>query len=610
MAGYLHAYPGTGAARYTGKADEAVRFTLRHQLLDAVMWDKFVNVFREDSDAIDDGWRCEFWGKTMRGGCLTYQYTGNEALYEILQRAAEGLLDTQRPNGAFSTYPQDDCWKGWDVWGRKYVLTGFLHFYRICRNEALKRRILTAMTAHAERLFDDLGAGKLDITETSSFWGGVNSCSVLEPVVDLYKLNGDERCLDFARYILSTGGCRDGNLIELAAEDKIPPYEYPEVKAYETVSFFEGLLAMYEVTDDRFFLDTAEKFAAQVAGTDITAIGCAGCTHELFDHSAVRQTVFSEGIMQETCVTVTWMRFCARLFLLTGKEKYFAQVERSAYNALYGAINDGMLMQRDARTGDWLSALPFDSYSPLVNRTRGRGVGGLKYFRSGGFYGCCACIASAGTALLPLTAVTRTGEGVSVNTFLSGSVEMKTSSGRGLTLTCETDYPAGANARLTVKPETPERFTVALRVPSFMKNAVIRVNGEAAETEIVDNYAVITREWNGDAVTLSGEIVLETAELNGMTAFRYGVLTLARDALKEPGADLGEPLTLSGEPAERAEPEAGETVRFLLRKAGGGKAVLTDYASCGKRWDKKNAAVSVWGESRSAAADGGSGGFE
>ena len=602
MADLTYAFPGAGAARYTGKADEAVRFTLRHQLLDAAMWRKFIDVFQEDSDAIDDGWRCEYWGKTMRGGCLTYQYTGDEALYETLRRAAEGLLDAQRPNGAFSTYPQDDCWKGWDIWGRKYVLTGFLHFYRICKDEALKARILAAMTAHAERLFAELGEGKLDITGTSSFWGGVNSCSVLEPVVDLYKLTGDERCLAFARYILSTGGCRDGNLIDLAAEDRIPPCEYPEVKAYETVSFFEGVLAMFEVTGDRFYLETVEKFAAAVAATDITAIGCAGCTHELFDRSAVRQTVFSEGIMQETCVTVTWMRFCARLFLLTGKEKYIAQVECSAYNALYGAVNEHMLMQRDARTGDWLSALPFDSYSPLVNRTRGRGVGGLKYFRSGGFYGCCACIASAGTALPPLLAVTRTGEGVSVNTFLPGCVKMKTPEGRDLTVTCETDYPAGADVSLTVAPEAPERFTLRLRVPAFIKNAMICVNGESANVTITDNYVLLTREWDGDTVTLTGEIALETAELNGKTAYRYGVLTLARDAQKEPGADLGEPLVLSGGPAMRAEPEAGETVRFLLPKADGGYAVLTDYASCGKRWDRPNAEVSVWGESRSACS--------
>ena len=83
-----YAFPGVGEASYTGKADAAVAFTLRHQLLDRAMWRQFVDVFREDSDDGDNGWRCEFWGKTMRGGCLTYQYTGDETLYAVLREAA------------------------------------------------------------------------------------------------------------------------------------------------------------------------------------------------------------------------------------------------------------------------------------------------------------------------------------------------------------------------------------------------------------------------------------------------------------------------------------------------------------------------------------------
>ena len=52
---------------------------------------------------------------------------------------------------------------------------------------------------------------------------------------------------------------------------------------------------------------------------EISIIGCSGCTHELFDHTAVRQTQTDyEGIVQETCVTVTWMKFCMQLLTLTG----------------------------------------------------------------------------------------------------------------------------------------------------------------------------------------------------------------------------------------------------------------------------------------------------
>ena len=596
MIGYLHSFPEPGAAKWSGRPDDAVRFTLAHQLLDKGMWARFIGVFRWNSDSLDDGWRCEFWGKTMRGGCLTYQYTGDEALYGVLTDAVKGLLSAQRPDGSFTTYPPEDAFRGWDVWGRKYVLTGLMHYYRICRDGALKRRVRSAMLSHARRLFSALGPGKREITRTSGCWGGVNSCSVLEPVAELYKLTGDPECRAFAEYILSTGGCSDGDLIALAAEDRVDPCEYPEVKAYETISFFEGLLAMYEATEDRSCLDTVEKFAARVRRSDITAIGCAGCTHELFDRSALRQTLFSDGIMQETCVTVTWMRFNARLFMLTGKTAYFDEVERSAYNALYGAMNTEGLMLRDVRTKDLLSALPFDSYSPLVAQPRGRGVGGLKYFREGGFYGCCACIASAGTALLPLLAVTAQPDGISVNTYLNGEAEWTTPAGQKAAVRIETDYPAGGTVRLRISTERPERFAVRLRIPAFLRGPAVRVNGADVPETAEDGRVTVVREWNDDTVSLEGTFALERETLNGKTAFFHGPLTLARDETKEENAALKEPLALTGEPPVRAVPGPGETVRYELGRADGGKTVLTEYASCGKRWDQKHAAIGVWSE--------------
>lgn len=119
------------------------------------------------------------------------------------------------------------------------------------------------------------------------------------------------------------------------------PYEYPEVKAYETI-FFEGLLTYYELTGKERYFKAFKNFVEAVNDTDITIIGCAGCTHELFDHSKLKQATYSEGIMQETCVTVTWMRMMIQLHLPTGEEKYFHRMEQSAYNSLYGSVNDHM----------------------------------------------------------------------------------------------------------------------------------------------------------------------------------------------------------------------------------------------------------------------------
>ena len=73
--------------------------------------------------------------------------------------------------------------------------------------------------------------------------------------------------------------------------------------------------------------------------TELSIIGCSGMTHELFDHTSVRQTVKYDGVMQETCVTVTLMKFFTRMMELTGQTKYADAVETAFYNAYLGALN-------------------------------------------------------------------------------------------------------------------------------------------------------------------------------------------------------------------------------------------------------------------------------
>ena len=71
-------------AIYTGKVAKTVDFTITKQLNDKELWKKFANQFRVRLDSNDLGWRGEYWGKMMRGGCLIYRYFANEELYKTL----------------------------------------------------------------------------------------------------------------------------------------------------------------------------------------------------------------------------------------------------------------------------------------------------------------------------------------------------------------------------------------------------------------------------------------------------------------------------------------------------------------------------------------------
>ena len=587
-------YLGVAEAKYTGEVHDYVLITEHHQLLDKKTWDKFVEVFTENSDDHDIGWRCEYWGKMMRGACLTYRYHGDDKLYSMLDYAVRELLKVQREDGRFSTYSEEKQFNGWDLWGRKYVLTGMMHFIDICKDDTLKNQILEAICRHADHIVEKIGdgEGQKSILKTSSHWLCLNSCTILEPFIDLYKRTGKKSYLEFAEYIIGLGGCAGGNLMELALLDEIAPYEYPVNKAYEMMSFFEGLLAYYELTGEEKYLDAVSKFVEKINETDVTIIGCSGCTHELFDNSIVKQTEYNEVQMQETCVTVTWMRVLARLHLITGEVKYVDRIEKSAYNALYGSINTKWENGLSIEEGLPIDPFIFDSYSPLYNNRRGLATGGFKRFRTGGYYGCCACIGSAGTAVFPLIGTLKSESGIVINEAFEGVVTTLTPSGKKVTLNSTSDYPVGDKYSLALFLEEDEKFELLIRIPDWCDEATLTVGDEMRK--VYPGYVSIDREWSdGDTVEVDLPHHLKSHYLNGKTAYTYGPIVLARDEMKE-GKKTDSEFTPSEYNAFKLLPSGdGETLRILL-ECEGEDVLLTDYASCGKYWTNKNARVSVW----------------
>lgn len=572
-----------------GIMDKAVWFVVGNQLKDKKAWEAYIDVFSSHEDAEDDRWRGEYFGKQMRGACYAYIYTGDEELYNILTWASKRLMDTQDEWGRISTYTTEHEFFGWDIWCRKYALTGLQHYYRICKDDDLKEKILTVCCRHLDYIIDKIGTGKIEITSTSQWWGAVNACSILEPTVELYKMTGFERYLEFARYIISTGGSSDCNLIELALKDELMPYQYPVTKAYEIMSFFEGLVAYYEVTNEKKYFEAADKFYEAVAKSDITIIGCSGCTHELFDHSVVKQTEPSDNIMQETCVTVTWIRVMTRMYMHTGDTKYIDRIEQSGYNALYGSLNTKQCRQLELASKEYLEPKTFDSYSPLYMNTRGRGIGGYLKFANGEYGGCCVAIGACGISLMPLTAIAYDEEGIYINHQFRGSAVVKDTKGAEVTLEFDSDYPTTDICKIIIHCEEECNLNLKIRKPEWCDT--MTVNGDAVQT---DGYYELSGGFKDkDEIMFAWPATLKVQRLNDKVAFTYGAVTLAFDSAKS-DKDIKAPVVVADEPAYKVlVPENDELVRIEC-DISDGKLLLTDYQSCGKDWLTEKNIITVW----------------
>ena len=587
-----------GSLHFTGMFDRAIRFVQERQLKDPAVWKRLAEPFRSgNADDANLAWRGEYWGKLMRGASLTYYYTQDPDLYEILEDSVRDLLSVQDGEGRFSTYSISREFQGWDIWCRKYVMLGMQYFLDICREEALRGEILEALKRHADYIVARIGppsAGKRSITQTSKAWGGMNSSSILEPFVRLYTLTGAQRYLDFARYIIENGGVEGFDLFRAAVEDRLFPYEYPVTKAYEMMSCFEGLLWYYRVAKEPRYLRAAERFADRVLRSDITVIGSAGCTHELFDHSAIRQfDPAFDGIMQETCVTVTWMKLCYLLLQITGNVKYADAIERSACNALLGAVNTELQTCK--------GMIPvFDSYSPLRKGRRGREMGGYQKLDDTFAYGCCLAIGAAGTACTALSSVSRTERGFAFHLYQPGLVRTATASGQEASFRIDTDYPAGEEIVLTLQMQAPEQFEILFRLPPFGAGSTLQINGETLAENRAGFYAA-DRIWQGgDTIRIRADLTIRLWKDSDFLPEaanrpnRYGVLmrgpvVLALDTRANPGA-VDIPLNLK-QGAEQAEP-IPDFALFPAEQAyrlccGDRNVVFVDYASSGKEWNDR-----------------------
>lgn len=496
----------TNRRKFNGMFDEAIKFVEDFNLTDAQMWARLVHQFKIYSDDNDCGWRGEFWGKMMQGACKIYQYTNNSALYNALTETVKDILGAEDEYGRISSYSVQKEFIGWDIWNRKYVLLGMQYYVEICKNEYFVKAVIDSMCRQLDYIMLKIGKEeeKKEITDATNHWRGLNSASLLEPVVKLFNMTGKKEYLDFAGYIVDTGGTSVVNIFELAYENKFYPYQYPITKAYEMTSCFEGLLEYYKVTGEEKYIIAIKNYADRILESDFTVIGCSGCTSELFDHSTVRQANTTNGeIMQETCVTVTLMKFFANLSKITGESKYVDAFETSLYNAYLGALNTERIINTDIAEKfptAKLEALPFDSYSPLTAGRRGNGIGGFKLMSDNHYYGCCASKGALGLGVMSELSVVEIGGVIYINLYIDGIYKIHMKDGEEVKIKIQTEYPAEGNVKIRISETKNNAIKIKFRNPAWSNETKAAINGN--DVDIQKEYITLSKVWKDDDVNL------------------------------------------------------------------------------------------------------------
>ena len=565
-----------------GIIDDKLRLVCEQTLKKIDMY-ALADYFRYRTDAFATG---EFWGKLMRAACMTYAYTQDEQLACIIKTAVDDLLSLQDAQGDISTtkketQPKGAC--GSDLWERKYALMGLLEYYRVFGDE----RALEACRRMVRYTNAQVGAApKTPVTATGWAFCGIESSSILDPLMQLYAICGEESAMELAQHIIDTGCCARENIFTAIRAGKSPweignngvPKE-SIAKAYEMMSCFEGLLGYYANTGDKVAFETALTFWSKVFDQEITLLGSGGAdaprnlgpgTGEQWNLTRQNQTNPDIDLMMETCVTVYWMRLCYRLLCLTGEVKYADALEVSLYNAIVGALRpDGQ----------------FFEYFPKFNGQRNPRVN-FSFNIKGFDLSCCTANGPTGLAMSPYLYAMKTERGGALNLYENGSFEID-----GVSFAVTSRYPLLGSAVLTVTDSAnDDPLTLGLRVPGFAVDFYAICDGNLLPG-IPGTYLEIERTWRkGDTVTVAFDIPLichpaphgDNRLGDNFAAFTYGSILLSRD--NRYTADPLAPIQSTTVTDYRVMPsDVGGYLKMELTTERE-ELTLIDYASAGNEW--------------------------
>jgi len=555
-----------------GRLGDSLRQSIGNRLK-KVDYAHLVEPFRLRNER-DGKWRCEFWGKIVRSSIQSWRGQPDAELLAMIKKTVADLLATQTADGCISSYPTELQTKDWDIWGRKYVLSGLARYYLdIEQSETVK----TAMTRELDYLMSQVGPGAKNIVECGQ-QKGLAASSVLEPVVLTYRITGEKRFLDYALWIAAQGGSGAGNIYTSICRG-VPPCKLANGKAYEMMSCFEGLAELYRETGNPDYRESVLAFYRAVRNQEIFITGVGGLKDgwgEFWDNGKIKQTQFNVGSLGETCVTTTWIKFCGQVLRLTGDSTVADEMERTLYNGMLGAMfPDGSW---------WMHRNPTPLAGPSSKNRAGDQIKG---------YGedCCLAQGPMGLAMAPWMAVMQDARGPVINLYEPAEVSVALGDGTSVELSIKGNYPVSGDVSVAVNPAKKSGFPIKLRIPGWSNKTHVAVNGQDYEG-VPGTYLCLERNWNpGDVIKIKFDMRIQVNEApdgGGRVALTYGPIVLAQDSrLGKVDASIStdhpDACVLARNPRK--------DIWMLFRLADGTE--LCDYASAGNEFSKRNP-LCVW----------------
>ncbi len=230
--------------------------------------------------------------------------------------------------------------------------------------------------------------------------------------------------------------------------------------------------------------------------------------------------------MHETCNLTDHTWALSYLLQATGDAKYADQIEQIIFNALPGSVTRDFRALQYFSAPNQVIAANNSNHNPFM-----RGLNWMSY-RPDHEVQCCPGNLHRAMPNYISRMWMHSADG-GIIAALYGPGELQTAIGTAnipVTVTASTRYPYQQEIQFSIRPDEPAAFPFYLRIPTWCRQARLKLNGQALGAELQPgSFFKMERLWQlGDIVELElpFELALEHWPDNGVS-LTYGPLTLA-----------------------------------------------------------------------------------
>ncbi len=384
-----------------------------------------------------------------------------------------------------------------------------------------KRDFLDVAIKSADLICEEFGEGKI------RNYPGHQEVEI--GLVKLYRVTGEERYLDLARFFLDIRGQAGVGNPKKYDQSHLPVTRQSEAvgHAVRGAYMWTAMADIAAITGDASYMEAIDRIWHDIVDKKYYINGGIGATGsgEAFGEPYALPNM---SAYCETCAGVGNITWNHRMFLMTGDSKYIDVLERTLYNN----VLDGVSLSGDR----FFYPNPLASYG--------------QHERSA-WFGCACCPPNVARLLpsMPGYMYAREGDAIYLNLYVSSATSFDMD-GKKLSLKQETEFPWNGAVRIEVTSANDVQADLKLRVPGYVRDRPVPsdlyaypgsapdgfdlfLNGEKLDYSIGDKgYVTLSRPWKtGDVISFEFPFEVEVVTAHPEVDADAGKIAIERGPL-------------------------------------------------------------------------------